>query len=62
MKIDESDLKAKYNAEKEMFKQTVETRDIKYVSFQVVASAADRQGLMTTMQEASNKLQSGART
>ena len=60
VKIDESDLKAKYNAEKEMFKQSVETRDIKYVSFQVVASAADRQGLMTTMQEASNKLQSGA--
>ena len=60
VKIAERDLKAKYNAEKEMFKQTVETRDIKYVSFQVVASAADRQGLMTTMQEASNKLQSGA--
>ena len=60
VKIDDSDLKAKYNEQKEMFKQTVETRDIKYVSFPVVASAADRLELMTTMQEASNKLQSGA--
>ena len=60
VKIDEKDLKAKYDEKKEMYKQTVETRDIKYVSFQVVASAADRKALMTTMQDASNKLQSGA--
>ena len=60
VKVEESDLKSKYEEEKEMFKQTVETRDIKYVSFQVVASAADRKALMTTMQDASNKLQSGA--
>ena len=60
VKIDDKDLKAKYEEDKEMFKQTVETRDIKYVSFQVVASAADRKALMTTMLEASQKLQSGA--
>ena len=60
VKVEESDLKAKYEEQKEMFKQTVETRDIKYVSFQVVASAADRKALMTTMTDASNKLQSGA--
>ena len=60
VKIDEKELKAKYDEQKEMFKQTVETRDIKYVSYQVVASAADRKALMTTMQDASNKLQSGA--
>ena len=60
VKIEESDLKAKYEAEKDMFKQTVETRDIKYVAFQVVASAADRKALMQTMTDASNKLQSGA--
>ena len=60
VKIDEKELKAKYDEEKEMYKQTVETRDIKYVSYQVVASAADRKALMTTMQDASNKLQSGA--
>ena len=60
VKIDDKELKAKYDEQKEMYKQTVETRDIKYVSFQVVASAADRKALMTTMQDASNKLQSGA--
>ena len=43
-----------------MFKQTDETRDFKYVDFQVVASAADREALMNTMNEASTKLQSGA--
>ena len=58
--VSDKDLKAKYDEQKEMFKQTVETRDIKYVSFKVVASAADRQALMKTMQDASNKLQSGA--
>ena len=60
VKIEEKDLKAKYDEMKEMFKQTVETRDIKYVTFQVEASAADRQTLMQTMEDASTKLQSGA--
>ena len=60
VQVTESDLKAKYESEKEMFKQTVESRDIKYVGFQVVASAADRQALMVTMKDASEKLQSGA--
>ena len=60
VQVTESDLKAEYDAKKEMFKQSIETRDIKYVAFQVLASAADRQALMTTMKEASEKLQSGA--
>ena len=60
VKIEEKDLKAKYDEQKEMFKQTVETRDIKYVNFQVEASDADRKALMQTMQDASAKLQSGA--
>ena len=60
VKVEEKDIKAKYEEQKEMFKQTVETRDIKYVDFQVVASAADRKALMQTMQDASDKLQSGA--
>ena len=60
VQVTESDLKAKYDSQKEMFKQTVETRDIKYVAYQVLASAADRQALMATMKEASEKLQSGA--
>ena len=60
VEVSDADLKAKYNEEKEMFKQTIETRDIKYVAFQVVASAADRAELMKTMNEASQKLESGA--
>ncbi len=60
VKIEEKDLKAKYDEQKEMFKQTVETRDIKYVNFHVEASDADRKALMQTMQDASEKLQSGA--
>ena len=60
VKVDEKDIKAKYEEEKEMFKQQVETRDIKYVDFHVLASAADRKALQQTMEEASSKLQSGA--
>ena len=60
VKVEDSELKAKYNEQKEMYKQTVETRDIKYVSFQVVASAADRAALQKTMADAANKLESGA--
>ena len=37
VQVSDADLKAKYDEEKEMFKQTVETRDIKYVDFQVTA-------------------------
>ena len=60
VKVEDKDIQAKYEEQKEMFKQTVETRDIKYVDFQVEASAADRKALMQTMQDASAKLQSGA--
>ena len=60
VQVSDADLKAKFNEEKEMFKQTMETRDIKYVSYQVVASAADRQALLKTMNEAADKLESGA--
>ena len=60
IQVSDADLKAKFNELKETFKQTVESRDIKYVDFQVVASAADRQELMKTMNDAANKLESGA--
>ena len=59
VKVEDADLKAKYNEEKEMYKQDVETRDIKYVSFQVLPSDADRQALMSTMLEAQKSLQEG---
>ena len=42
VKVEESDLKAKYDELKARFKQPVETRDIKYVDIEVMASAADR--------------------
>ena len=60
VKVTESDLKEKYNEQKEHYKQTIETRDIKYVDFQVLPSSSDRIELMTTMREACQKLQSGA--
>ena len=60
VQVSDADLKAKYDEEKEMFKQIMESRDIKYVDFQVTASQSDRDALMKTMQDASQKLQSGA--
>lgn len=60
VEVTDADLKAKYNEKKEMFKQYFETRDIKYVDFQVLPSAADRQALMKTMQDARKQLVEGA--
>lgn len=57
--VSESDLKAKYDEKKEMFKQYVESRDIKYVDLQVEPSAADRKELATRMAEASKNLTAG---
>ena len=57
--VSDADLKAKYDEKKEMFKQYVESRDIKYVDYQVVASAADRAALMKTMKEAQQNFQAG---
>ena len=59
VKVEDADLKAKYNENKEQYKQYVESRDIKYVDFQVVASKADRDALMKTMKEAQQQLESG---
>ena len=60
VEISDADLKAKYNEDKEMFKQNVESRDIKYVDFQVLPSASDRAELMKVMEDACAKLESGA--
>ena len=60
VKISDSDLKAYYDAHKEEYKQYVESRDIKYVTYQVTASAADRAAIMKTMQEAIKGLQDGS--
>ena len=45
VQITESDLKAKYDELKPHFLQYVESRDIKYVDFQVTPSAADKNAL-----------------
>lgn len=45
VKVEESDLKAKYNEMKARFRQYVETRDVKYVDVVVEASAEDRAAL-----------------
>ena len=60
VEVKESDIKAKYDEKKEMFRQYVESRDIKYVDFQVLPSAADRSALMKTINDARQKLESGA--
>ena len=59
VQVSDADLKAKFNEQKEMYKQYVESRDIKYVDFQVVASKADRDALMKTMRDAQQQLESG---
>ncbi len=59
VQVTDADLKAMYDSKKEMFKQYVESRDIKYVDFQVVASAADRTELMKKMQDAKMQFEAG---
>ena len=51
VKVTDADLKAKYDEFKPRFMQYSETRDIKYVDFQVVPSATDRKTLLTTVNE-----------
>ena len=59
VQVSDADLKAKYDELKEQFRQYFETRDIKYVDFQVVASKADRDALLKSMKEAQQQLESG---
>lgn len=47
----ESDLKAKYEELKPVFKQAEETRDIKFVAVQIKATAKDKEALKKTTQE-----------
>lgn len=56
----EADLKAKYNEQKERFRQYAESRDIKYVDFQVLPSEADRAAIMASVTEAQQQLADGA--
>lgn len=56
VKIEESDMKAKYEELKPRFKQYEETRAIKYVDYQVVPSHADRAALNKTVNEYAKSL------
>ena len=56
-KVSDADLKAKYEELKPAFRQYQESRDIKYVSVKVTASAADRQTTMKSVTEAAQQLQ-----
>ena len=54
--ISDADLKAAYDKKKEQFKQFVETRDIRYIDVQVVASAEDKAALQKEMEEYTEQL------
>ncbi len=60
IKVTDDDLKAAYEKYKENFYSPVETRDIKLIDVNVLASAADRAELMKRVQGFQQQLQSGA--
>lgn len=60
IKVTDDELKAAYNDFKENFYSPVETRDIKLIDVNVVASASDRAALMSKVQGFQQQLQSGA--
>ena len=61
VKIESSELKAKYDELKDSrFKQMQETRDIKYVDYQVVPSAADRTAILKAVTEQAAQLKDAA--
>lgn len=57
--VTDEELKAKYEEKKEMFRQYVETRDIKYVDVAVTASVADKAALNKDMADYAKRLASG---
>ena len=56
VKVTDEDLKAKYEELKPAFRQNIETRDIKFVDFQIKASAADRSQVVKEMNEFQKQL------
>ena len=60
VEVTAEEVKALYDKRKEAFKQVTETRDIKYVDFQVKASAADRIELSKNMKVYADSLKAGA--
>ncbi len=60
VKVTEGDIKKAYDSKKEQFRQSVETRDIKYIDVQVVASEEDKAALQTEMAEYTAQLKETA--
>ena len=58
VKVTDDDLKGKYAELKPAFRQNVETRDIKFVDFQIKASAADRSQVVKEMNDFQKQLAS----
>ena len=56
IKISDDDLKAKYDELKPAFRQSVEMRDIKFVDYQIKASAADRKVVAKEMNDFQHQL------
>ena len=56
VKISDDDLKAKYDELKPAFRQSVEMRDIKFVDYQIKASAADRKVVAKEMNDFQHQL------
>ena len=60
VKVEDSELKAKYEEMKELFRSDEETRDIKYIDIHVTASDADKANLMKEMEGYAQALAEGA--
>ncbi|WP_028896367.1 peptidylprolyl isomerase [Prevotella sp. HUN102] len=60
IKVSDEDLKAKYEELKPLFMQSVETRDIKYVDYQILPSVADRNAINKNMTALQAQLASAA--
>lgn len=60
VKVEDSELKAKYEEMKELFRTDQETRDIKYIDINVVASEDDKANLQKEMEGYAQALAEGA--
>lgn len=55
VKVSDADLQKKYDEKKESFKLTEENRDVKFVAYQITASAADSAKLLASLTEAAEQ-------
>lgn len=60
VKVEDNEIKAKYEEMKEMFRSEQETRDIKYIDINITASDADKANLQKEMEGYAQALAEGA--